>query len=94
MVGNGENDKTLTSRKLYIASIWVLCKSQASLLKTNSKISENGNYSYFTACNVQVYYTKDDEMGETCNMYVEDVKCLQYCAQELLKEEANLCSTM
>ena len=32
-------------------------------------------------------------MGGTFNTYVEDVKCLQYRAQELLREEANLWST-
>jgi hypothetical protein len=60
MEGNGENDKILTSRNLYIASIWVLCKSLASILKTKSNMSSgNGNYTmrnlknvYFTIYNI------------------------------------------
>jgi hypothetical protein len=98
MVGNGENDKVLTNRKLYIALIWVLCKSLDSIFKTNSKMSSgNGNYIIrnstimcFTIYNIQAYYIKDDEIGGTCNTYVEDEKCLQYCALELLREGANV----
>jgi len=47
----------------------------------------------FTVHNIQAYYIKDDEMEVTCNTYVEDGKCLQYRAQGLLREEANLWST-
>jgi len=47
----------------------------------------------FTVQNIQAYYIKDDEMGVTCNTYVEVEKCLQYRVQWLLREEANLWST-
>jgi hypothetical protein len=47
----------------------------------------------FTIYNIQAYYIKDDEIGGTCKTYVGDKKCVHYCAQELLREEANLWST-
>jgi len=62
--------------------------------------SENGNYIMrnltivcFAIYNIQAYYIEEVEMRGTCNTHVEDEKCLQYCAQGLLREEANLWST-
>jgi hypothetical protein len=100
-MAENREDKILKSKKLYIASIWVLCKCVASIFKTNSKMSSgNGNYIMrnltvvcFTIYKIEAYYIKDDEMGGKCITYVEDEKCLQYCAQELLREEANLWPT-
>jgi hypothetical protein len=70
--------------------------------KKNKTKMSSGNANYimrnltivcFAIYNIQAYYIKEVEMGETCNTYVADEKCLQYCAQELLREEVNLWST-
>jgi len=44
--------------------------------ETGNYIMRNLTIICFTVHNIQAYYIKDDEMGVTCNTYVEDEKYL------------------